>query len=110
MSVKSRGGLVSLAECRSGIIRWVDAIGTVDRPGWAGPFSGYAVQRSVIFMSRRNLFWLLGIAAVSLFGMAVSHSAPTLEKDKDYELVRLLVDVLHEVRHKYVVDVSPERE
>jgi carboxyl-terminal processing protease len=61
-------------------------------------------------MSRRNLFWLLGIAAVGLFGMAVSYSAPTREKDKDYELVRLLVDVLHEVRHKYVVDVSPERE
>jgi carboxyl-terminal processing protease len=61
-------------------------------------------------MSRRNLFWLLGIVAVSLFGMAVSHSAPTREKDKDYEHVRLLVDVLHQVRHKYAVDLSPERE
>src|SRR5262249_23663121 len=61
-------------------------------------------------MSRRNLFWLLGIAAVSLFGMAVSYSAPTREKDRDYELVRLVVDVLHEVRKQYVVDVSPDRE
>lgn len=61
-------------------------------------------------MSRRNLFWLLGITAVSLLGLAVGYSAPTREKDKDYELVRLLVDVLHEVRHKYVVDVSPDRE
>jgi carboxyl-terminal processing protease len=61
-------------------------------------------------MSRRNLFWLLGIAAVAVFGMAVSYSAPTREKDKDYELVRLLVDVLQEVRSRYVVDVSPERE
>src|SRR5262245_54446474 len=61
-------------------------------------------------MSRRNLFWLLGIASVSLLGLAVAYSSPTPEKDKDYELVRLLVDVLHEVRHKYVVDVSPERE
>jgi carboxyl-terminal processing protease len=61
-------------------------------------------------MSRRNLFWLLGIAAVSLFGMAVSYSAPTREKDRDYELVRLVVDVLHEVRNQYVVDVSPERQ
>ena len=61
-------------------------------------------------MSRRNLYWLLGIVAVSIFGMAVAYSAPTREKDKDYELVRLLVDVLHEVRHKYVVEVSPERE
>jgi carboxyl-terminal processing protease len=61
-------------------------------------------------MSRQNLFWLLGIAAVSLLGITVSYSAPTREKDKDYELVRLVVDVLHEVRQKYVVDVEPERE
>src|SRR5438270_11651875 len=61
-------------------------------------------------MSRRNLFWLLGIVAVSCFGLAVSYSAPTREKDKDYELVRLVVDVLHEVRQRYVIDVDPERE
>jgi carboxyl-terminal processing protease len=61
-------------------------------------------------MSRRNLFWLLGTAAVFVFGLAVSYSAPTRERDKDYELVRLLVDVLHEVRTKYVVEVNPERE
>jgi carboxyl-terminal processing protease len=61
-------------------------------------------------MSRTNLFWLLGISAVALFGFAVSYSAPTREKDKDYELVHLIVDVLHEVREKYVVDVDPERE
>src|SRR2546421_9317225 len=61
-------------------------------------------------MSRRNLFWLLGIAAVSVLGLAVAYSAPTREKDQDYELVRLVVDVLHEVRQRYVVDVDPERE
>jgi carboxyl-terminal processing protease len=61
-------------------------------------------------MPRRNLAWLLGIAAVAVFGFAVSHSAPSREKDRDYELVRLVVDVLHEVRHKYVNDVDPERE
>src|SRR4051812_39942317 len=61
-------------------------------------------------MSHRNLGWLVGIVAVSLFGFAVSYSAPTLQKDKDYELVRLMVDVLHEVRGKYVQDVTPERE
>ncbi len=61
-------------------------------------------------MSRRNLFWLLGIAAVSVFGMAVAYSATTREKEQDYELVRLLVDVLHEVRNKYVVELSPDRE
>ena len=61
-------------------------------------------------MSRQNLYWLLGIAAVSVFGIAVSYSAPTREKDHDYELVRLMVDVLHEVRSKYVVEVTPDRE
>jgi carboxyl-terminal processing protease len=61
-------------------------------------------------MSRRNLYWLLGLSAVSVFGLAVAYSAPTREKDKDYELVRLVVDVLQEVRSKYVVEVSPERE
>ncbi len=61
-------------------------------------------------MSRRNLHWLLSIIAVSLLGITVSYSAPTREKDKDYELVRLVVDVLHEVRERYVVDIDPERE
>src|SRR5262249_51243322 len=61
-------------------------------------------------MSERNLFWLLGIAAASLFGFAVSYSAPSREKDKDYELVHLVVDVLHEVREKCVTEITPERE
>src|SRR6266849_1381855 len=61
-------------------------------------------------MSHRNLGWLLGIAAVALLGIAVSYSAPAREKDRDYELVRLVVDVLQEVRQKYVNEVDPERE
>ena len=60
-------------------------------------------------MPRRNLAWLLGIAAVAVFGLAVSYSAPSREKDRDYELVRLVVDVLHEVRHKYVTQLDAER-
>src|SRR4051812_47233983 len=60
-------------------------------------------------MPRWNLAWLLGIAAVALLGLAVSHSAPLREKDKDYELVRLLVDVLDEVDHKYVQSLDDER-
>jgi carboxyl-terminal processing protease len=61
-------------------------------------------------MSRRNLYWLLGIVAVSLLGITVAYSSPSREKDKDYELVRLMVDVLHEVRERYVVDIDEERE
>jgi carboxyl-terminal processing protease len=53
-------------------------------------------------MPRWNLAWLLGITGVALLGYAVSHSAPPREKDRDYELVRLVVDVLDEVDHKYV--------
>src|SRR5437588_9138274 len=58
-------------------------------------------------MSLRNLGWLLGICVVALFGFAVSHSAPPREKDRDYELVRLVVDVLDEVDHKYVRNLDP---
>ncbi len=61
-------------------------------------------------MPLRNLGWLLGIVGVAVFGLAVSHSAPSREKDRDYEMVHLVVDVLHEVRHKYVNEVDPERE
>jgi carboxyl-terminal processing protease len=59
-------------------------------------------------MSRWNLGWLLGTAAVALLGIAVSQSAALREKDKDYELVRLVVDVLDEVEHKYVRELDPE--
>ncbi|HXG11814.1 MAG TPA: S41 family peptidase [Gemmataceae bacterium] len=61
-------------------------------------------------MPRRNLAWLLGITAVALFGLAVASSAPVRDRDRDYEHVKLLIDVLHEVRHKYVQDIDPERE
>ncbi len=61
-------------------------------------------------MPRRNLAWLLGIAAVQLFGFAVSQSAPSREKDRDYENVRLVVDVLHEVRERYATEVDADRE
>lgn len=59
-------------------------------------------------MSRWNLAWLLGIPAVFLLGLAVSHSAPVREKDKDYELVRLVVDVLSEVDSRYVRELDKD--
>jgi carboxyl-terminal processing protease len=59
-------------------------------------------------MPRWNLAWLLGIAAVTLLGYTVSHSAPTRETDRDYELVKLVVDVLDEVDHKYVRPLDPD--
>ena len=59
-------------------------------------------------MSRWNLAWLLGIPAVFLLALAVSHSAPVREKDKDYELVRLMVDVLSEVDTRYVRELDKD--
>src|SRR5438128_9359548 len=53
-------------------------------------------------MSRWTLAWLLGIVSVSLVGFAVSRSAPLRDRDRDYELVHLVVDVLDEVDHDYV--------
>ena len=61
-------------------------------------------------MSKRNLGWLLGIIAVSLLGLVIVANAPSRENDRDYELVRLVVDVLHEVCGRYVTEISPERE
>jgi carboxyl-terminal processing protease len=60
-------------------------------------------------MPRWNLAWLLGIAAVALLGLAVSYSAPQPDRDQNYELVRLLVDVLDEVDHRYVTQLDKDR-
>jgi len=68
----------------------------------------YQRRRKGSAMSRRNLAWLLGIIAVAVLGFAVSYSAPPRERDRDYELVRLMVDVLNEVDHKYVNDLDPD--
>jgi carboxyl-terminal processing protease len=59
-------------------------------------------------MSERNLFWLLGIAAVSLLGFAVTFNAAP--QNKDYDDINLVVDVLHQVRKNYVTELSKERE
>ncbi|HZU34351.1 MAG TPA: S41 family peptidase [Gemmataceae bacterium] len=57
-------------------------------------------------MSRWNLAWLVGVAAVVSLGLAVSQSAPSRDRDKDYELVRLVVDVMSEVDHRYVRELD----
>ncbi len=60
-------------------------------------------------MSRRNLYWLLGIVTVSFFGFAVASSAPSRERNENYELVRLMVEVMQEVEQKYVIELDSER-
>jgi carboxyl-terminal processing protease len=63
-------------------------------------------------MARWNLAWLVGVAAVVSVGFAVSQSAPSSDRDKDYALVRLLVNVMSEVDHRYVrqLDAKAKRQ
>ncbi len=61
-------------------------------------------------MPRRNLSWMAGILGLSLVGLAVYAYAPSREMDRDYAMVRLLVDVLHEVRGRYVKPLDEKRE
>jgi carboxyl-terminal processing protease len=65
-------------------------------------------------MSRRNLAWLLAIAAVMTSGLAATHIFSWAQerqerRDKNYELVRLLVDVLGQVDDKYVTKLDDDR-
>lgn len=57
-------------------------------------------------MPLRNLVWLLTVPAVVLVGLAISYSAPA--PDKEYKLVRQVVDVLAEVDANYVRELSDD--
>jgi carboxyl-terminal processing protease len=62
-------------------------------------------------MSRWTLGWLLGTVAVTLVGLSILQSAPSRDSTLQgkYENVKLLVDVLEEVQHKYVKELSKEQ-
>jgi carboxyl-terminal processing protease len=57
-------------------------------------------------MSSRNLVWLVVVPAMVAVGLAIGYSAPA--PDKDYRLVRQIVDVLAEVDANYVRELSDE--
>jgi carboxyl-terminal processing protease len=61
-------------------------------------------------MSRWNLSWLLGITAVTLVGLSLTHSAPSRDGrlQKKHQNLSLLVEVLEEVRDKYVKELSDD--
>jgi carboxyl-terminal processing protease len=61
-------------------------------------------------MPLRNLGWLLGTVGVFALGFAVAYTAPTEEKSRDYGNMKLLVDVMEQVRKNYVTELSPDRE
>ncbi|MFO0935682.1 MAG: S41 family peptidase [Gemmataceae bacterium] len=57
-------------------------------------------------MSRSNLIWLLAVPALFALGLSVTATAPA--PDKDYQLVRKIVDVLAEVDKHYVRELSDD--
>jgi carboxyl-terminal processing protease len=57
-------------------------------------------------MPQRNLIWLLVIPGIVGLGLAIGYSAPA--PDKDYVLVRQLVEVLAEVDANYVRELTDE--
>lgn len=60
-------------------------------------------------MNRWNLAWLIGIPMVVVMGLTLSYSAPIgREHDQDYELIHLIGDVLTEVDHNYVRELTPD--
>jgi carboxyl-terminal processing protease len=57
-------------------------------------------------MSRWNLAWLIAVPMAVITGLTLSWSAPSNERDKDYKLVRKIVDVLAEVDANYVRELD----
>jgi carboxyl-terminal processing protease len=53
-------------------------------------------------MSRFNLAWLIAVPMTVLVAVSLSFTAPTRQKDKEYKLVRTVVDVLAEVDQHFV--------
>ena len=53
-------------------------------------------------MSRFNLAWLIGVPLAMLVGVSLSFTAPSRAPDKEYKLVRTVVDVMAEVDQHFV--------
>ena len=62
-------------------------------------------------MSKWNLSWLVGIIGVALVGLSLTWSAPTgIGLQEKHTNMKLIVDVMEEVREKYVKPIPPEKE
>ena len=53
-------------------------------------------------MSRFNLAWLIAVPMAMLVAVSLSFTAPSKQNDKEYKLVRTMVDVLAEVDGNFV--------
>ena len=60
-------------------------------------------------MSRYNLAWLICVPMIVLVGVSLSFTAPSRQHDKDYKLVRTVVDVLAEVDQNFVRPLDDEQ-
>lgn len=73
---------------------------------WLPVFSGNGAysQEDGLSMTRGNLGWLLGVFAVTLFGISLSISAPSFNDnfDEKHKNINLVIDVMEEVQDKYV--------
>jgi carboxyl-terminal processing protease len=60
-------------------------------------------------MSRFNLAWLITVPLAMLLAVSLSFTAPKREHDKEYKLVRTVVDVLAEVDQHFVRPLDDEQ-
>jgi carboxyl-terminal processing protease len=62
-------------------------------------------------MSRWNLAWLLGVTIAAVLGISFTYSAPThpTAAQKEHQNVKLVVDVLAEVKKKYVKELDQDK-
>ena len=60
-------------------------------------------------MSRWNLAWLIAVPTMVFSGLVISYAAPNKEREKDYKLVRTIVDVLAEVDSHYVRELDDDQ-
>jgi carboxyl-terminal processing protease len=58
-------------------------------------------------MSRWNLTWLLLIPGLIVLALTLAYAAPSPDREQDYRLVRLVVEVLSVVEHNYVQELEP---
>ena len=60
-------------------------------------------------MSRFNLAWLIAVPMAVLVGVSLSFTAPSRTPDKEYKLVRTVVDVMAEVDQHFVRPLDDEQ-
>ena len=60
-------------------------------------------------MSRYNLAWLITVPVMMILCVSLSFTAPSRKNDKEYQLVRTVVDVLAEVDQNFVRPLDDEQ-